>query len=164
MDDEDDDQMILIFYIISRGTVLLIWRTNFSLLLRNLPTFVYRSDNTTACTCSAHNTTACTCSAHNTTACTSSPVPDITRHYSQVFVFIMTSNVVKSASLRSIATSHDDKEGFSSRWAFWLTAFGCAGGYGNIWRFPYLCYKFGGFAFFLPYITGLVLVRIEDVV
>lgn len=47
-------------------------------------------------------------------------------------------------------------DGWSSRAGFLLSAIGSAVGLGNIWRFPYVVYKNGGGAFFLPYLAALV--------
>lgn len=45
------------------------------------------------------------------------------------------------------------------RWAgsvtFILAAIGSAIGLGNFWRFPSLCYKWGGGIFFVPYLFAL---------
>lgn len=51
-----------------------------------------------------------------------------------------------------------NRESWSSRTSFLLAAIGAAVGFGNIWRFPALAYKYGGGAFFIPYLLALLLV------
>jgi len=45
---------------------------------------------------------------------------------------------------------------WDNRTAFILAAIGSAIGLGNIWRFPYIAYKFGGGAFLIPYLVALL--------
>jgi len=44
---------------------------------------------------------------------------------------------------------------WTSRLSYTLAAVGSAVGLGNIWRFPYLCYRNGGATFLIPYFISL---------
>lgn len=52
------------------------------------------------------------------------------------------------------------REKWSSRSAFIVAAIGAAIGFGNVWRFPYLAFEYGGGAFFIPYLMALFLIGI----
>eukprot|EP00929_Paragymnodinium_shiwhaense_P009184 TRINITY_DN113248_c0_g1_i1.p1 TRINITY_DN113248_c0_g1~~TRINITY_DN113248_c0_g1_i1.p1 ORF type:complete len:614 (-),score=61.21 TRINITY_DN113248_c0_g1_i1:216-2057(-) len=54
----------------------------------------------------------------------------------------------------------EPREKWSSRLAFITAAVGAAVGLGNLWRFPALCYEYGGGAFFIPYALFLVMIGI----
>eukprot|EP01069_Polyplicarium_translucidae_P000160 Polyplicarium_translucidae@DN108_c0_g1_i1.p1 len=74
-------------------------------------------------------------------------------------------SVLKADSPRSSRSAVSETvERFSSRWAFWASAVAGAVGFGNIWRFPYLIYDYGGAAFFIPYVLNLILVAMPVVV
>ena len=46
-------------------------------------------------------------------------------------------------------------QAWTSRTTFILASIGCAVGIGNIWRFPYMCYRNGGAAFMIPYLVSV---------
>jgi len=52
------------------------------------------------------------------------------------------------------------RERWTGRVPFIFAAIGSAIGLGNIWRFPYLTYEYGGGAFLVPWIIGLIVLGI----
>jgi len=54
----------------------------------------------------------------------------------------------------------DEREQWGTRLGFVMAAMGSAIGLGNIWRFPYMCYRHGGGAFLVPYFVALFVVGI----
>jgi len=53
-----------------------------------------------------------------------------------------------------------EKVYWDSKTAFVLAAIGSAIGLGNVWRFPYICYKYGGGAFLIAYLVALLIAGI----
>ncbi len=53
-----------------------------------------------------------------------------------------------------------EREQWTSGLDFFLASLGYAVGVGNVWRFPYLCYKNGGGTFLVPYFTFMFVIGI----
>eukprot|EP00899_Mesostigma_viride_P026315 jgi/Mesvir1/6869/Mv09038-RA.1 len=54
-----------------------------------------------------------------------------------------------------VVQTHDNRDRWGSHLMFLIASIGAAIGLGNIWRYPYLVFKFGGGAFLIPYLFAL---------
>lgn len=63
----------------------------------------------------------------------------------------------KERALEVSVSSDPPREHWSQKTEFLLAVIGFAVDLGNVWRFPYICYKNGGGAFLIPYCIMLVL-------
>ena len=58
----------------------------------------------------------------------------------------------------------EKRESFGSRLGFILVSAGCAIGCGNVWKFPWMCGKYGGGAFVLLYLICLLILGLPTMI
>uniref|UniRef100_A0A0X3P376 Transporter n=1 Tax=Schistocephalus solidus TaxID=70667 RepID=A0A0X3P376_SCHSO len=66
-----------------------------------------------------------------------------------------------SIDVRSqVEASHEPRQKWRRNMDFLFACLGFSIGFGNVWRFPYLCFKNGGGAFLIPYFISVLFVGI----
>ena len=71
-------------------------------------------------------------------------------------IFIVLAAVDGEAVVAVEGTSDEERGTWSSQWDFVMSCIAYAVGLGNVWRFPYLCFKNGGGKCFLRFSTVVI--------
>jgi len=66
----------------------------------------------------------------------------------------------KKDSVAHVEVVHDERKNWNTKAEYLFATLGFSVGFGNLWRFPYLCQKNGGGAFLIPYFLSLILLGI----
>ena len=74
----------------------------------------------------------------------------------ELYLFIVLAAMDAQAVVAVEGTSDEERGTWNSQWDFVMSCIAYAVGLGNVWRFPYLCFKNGGGKCFLQFSTNVL--------